>query len=337
MQRMRYRQAVRAALADELAADPTVIVLGEDVAAAGGAFKATEGLLEEFGPDRVIDTPIAELGFLGAGVGAAMTGLRPVVEMMFIEFVGVALDQLVTEAATMRYLSRGDYGVPLVVRGSVGAGQGFGCQHSQVLDHWFRGAPGLKVCMPATPQDAYGLLRSAVRDPDPVVVLEPRILYGERGPVVTGPEGLVPLGRARVVRAGADVTVVAAGAMVRVAEAAAAAAGFDAEVLDLRSLQPWDRTAVLESVIRTGALVTVEESPAASGWGAPVVADVVTELHGQLHAPPLRLTTPDAPVPFAEGLEARFLPSPAYVAEQVARLLADRRAPRPWWQQEVAV
>ena len=180
MAKIRMRQAVLKALDDALTDDPTVIIMGEDIAAAGGPFKVTEGLLEKHGPDRVIDTPISEMGFMGAAVGAAVCGMKPVVEMMFVEFIGVALDQLTTQAATMRYLSRGRLTVPLVVRASAGAGQGFGCQHSQMLDHWFRGTPGLKVCVPSGSRTAYGLLRSAIEDPDPVVVLEPRVLYGER-------------------------------------------------------------------------------------------------------------------------------------------------------------
>ena len=177
---MRMRQAVLKALDDAFTDDPTVIMMGEDIAAAGGPFKVTEGLLERHGPHRVIDTPISEMAFMGAAVGAAVCGMKPVVEMMFIEFIGVALDQLTTQAATMRYLSRGRLTTPLVVRASAGAGQGFGCQHSQMLDHWFRGTPGLKVCVASGSRSVYGLLRSAIEDPDPVVVLEPRVLYGER-------------------------------------------------------------------------------------------------------------------------------------------------------------
>src|SRR5262245_11305671 len=219
--RLRVRQAVLQALHDELESDPDVIVMGEDIAAAGGAFKCTEGLVDTFGPRRVIDTPISEMGFLGAAVGAAATGLKPVVEMMFIEFIGVALDQLTTEATRLRYLSRGQVTVPLVVRASAGAGLGFGCQHSQMLDYWFRGVGGLKLCVVSNAQNAYGLLRAAVRDPDPVLVLEPRVLYGERQELVLGTDGIVPLGEARLVAPGDDVTVVTAGAMVGVAEEAA--------------------------------------------------------------------------------------------------------------------
>jgi acetoin:2,6-dichlorophenolindophenol oxidoreductase subunit beta len=209
MPKMRMRQAIARAIADEMADDPRVVLLGEDVAAAGGVFKTSEGLLDRFGPDRVKDTPIAEMGFLGAAVGAATAGLRPVVEIMFAEFLGVALDQLVTEAANLRYLSRGEYTVPLVVRASAGPGLGFGAQHSQTLESWLIGTPGLKVVSPSGADSAYGLLRAAIRDDDPVVFLEPRVLYGQREDVDTEREELPELGRARVARPGRDVTVVA--------------------------------------------------------------------------------------------------------------------------------
>ena len=208
MTTLRMRQAVIAALADELETDPRVVLLGEDIGAAGGAFKATEGLFDRFGPTRVRDTPISEMGFLGAAVGAAATGLRPVVEMMFIEFIGVALDQLTTEAASMRYLTRGAVTVPLTVRAAAGPGLGFGCQHSQMLEHWFRGTPGLSVVVPSGSQTAYGLLRSAIRSENPVVVLEPKALYGDREDVITGDEGIIEIGKARTVRGGSDVTIV---------------------------------------------------------------------------------------------------------------------------------
>ena len=223
--RVLVRRAVLQALHDELESDPDVIVMGEDIAVAGGPFKCTEGLLDTFGPKRVIDTPISEMGFLGAAVGAAATGLKPVVEMMFIEFIGVALDQLTTEATRLRYLSRGQVTVPLVVRASAGAGLGFGCQHSQMLDYWFRGVGGLKVCVVSNAQNAYGLLRAAIRDPDPVVVLEPRVLYGERQELIAGEEGIVALGEARVVSPGDDVTIVTAGTMVGVARGSGHADG----------------------------------------------------------------------------------------------------------------
>jgi acetoin:2,6-dichlorophenolindophenol oxidoreductase subunit beta len=332
---MLVRRAVLQALHDELESDPDVIVMGEDIAAAGGAFKCTEGLLETFGPRRVIDTPISEMGFLGAAVGAAATGLKPVVEMMFIEFIGVALDQLTTEATRLRYLSRGDVTVPLVVRASAGAGLGFGCQHSQMLDYWFRGVGGLKVCVVSNAQNAYGLLRAAIRDPDPVVVLEPRVLYGERQQLVVGEAGIVPLGQCRVAAPGDDVTVVAAGAMVRVAEEAASLlTGTSCEVIDLQTLVPWDKQTIVDSVARTGRLVVVEEGPWTGGWSNDVAAYVSGELFGSLRTPVLRITCPDVPVPHSAELERRYLPSAEYVAEQTTRLIETGRQPSPWWARE---
>ena len=337
MTKMRMRQAVIQALADELEADPAVILLGEDIGAAGGAFKATDGLLARFGPTRVRDTPISEMGFLGAAVGAAATGLRPVVEIMFIEFIGVALDQLTTQAASFRYLSRGAFQVPLTVRAAAGAGLGFGCQHSQLLEPWFRGSPGISVVVPSGAQTAYGLLRSAIRSDNPVVVLEHKALYGEREEVTTGPDGIVELGRARVTRSGGDVTVVALGRTVRTAlaaaQTAAAAGSWDAEVIDLLSAAPWDHRTVLESAARTSRLVVVEEGPATGGWG-PEICDTVTgELWGQLTAPPVRVTCPDAPIPYAEGLERRFLPDEEYVMDQITKLMETGRRPAAWWQE----
>jgi pyruvate dehydrogenase E1 component beta subunit len=289
--------------------------------------------VDKHGPDRVIDTPISEMGFLGAAVGAAVCGLKPVVEMMFVEFTGVALDQLTTEAATMRYLSRGRLTVPMVMRASAGAGQGFGCQHSQMLDHWFRGTPGLKVCVPSGSRTAYGLLRSAIEDPDPVVVLEPRALYGEREEFEVDRSYRLPLGIAETVRKGKDVTVVTAGAMVKVATEAAGKANASVEIVDLLTLWPWDRAAVAESVERTGRLVTIEEAPAGTGWGADVVASILETAFGSLKAAPHRITLPDAPVPYAGGLEARYLPGPEYVATQIDALVSQGRPPLPWWKE----
>jgi acetoin:2,6-dichlorophenolindophenol oxidoreductase subunit beta len=325
------RQAVLRALDDALTEDPSVIVMGEDIAAAGGPFKVTEGLLAVHGPDRVIDTPISEMAFLGAAVGAAVCGMKPVVEMMFIEFIGVALDQLTTQAATMRFLSRGRLTTPLVVRASAGAGQGFGCQHSQMLDHWFRGTPGLKVCVTSNARTTYGLLRSAIEDPDPVVVLEPRVLYAEREEYEFDKNYRIPLGRAEIARPGTDATIVTCGAMLRVALEAADNSTANIEVIDLLTLWPWDRQTVLESVSRTGRLITVEEAPAGTGWGADIVSHVAVEAFGALKAPPHRITLPDAPVPYNGALEARYLPNAAYVQEQAEALIATNRTPAAWW------
>lgn len=331
---MRMNQAIGEALAHEMRADPSVVIFGEDVAAAGGVFKATEGLLEEFGPMRVRDTPISETAILGAAVGAAMAGMRPVAEIMFAEFFGVALDQIVTQAAKMCYLSAGKFSVPLVVRASVGAGLGFGAQHSQTLETWFLNAPGLKVASPSGPQSAYRLLRAAIRDPNPVVVLEPRALYGVREDF--DPSAVVPdrLGLARRVREGDAVTVLALGQMVRVAAGAAelVADRWPVDLLDLETLLPWDRAAVLESVKRTGRLIVVEENPYTGGWGADIVAHVVEKAWPSLVAPPIRVTCPDAPVPFAAGLERRYLPSQDVIARQIEALCAEGRALAPWWE-----
>lgn len=325
------RQAVLRALDDAMAEDPSVIVMGEDIAAAGGPFKVTEGLLSVHGPDRVIDTPISEMAFLGAAVGAAVCGLKPVVEMMFIEFIGVALDELTTQAATMRFLSRGKLTVPMVVRASAGAGQGFGCQHSQMLDHWFRGTPGLKVCVTSNARTTYGLLRSAIDDPDPVVVLEPRVLYAEREEYEFDKSYRIPLGTAEIVRSGKDATVVTCGAMVRVVKEAAEKTKASIEIIDLLTLWPWDRKTVIDSVQRTGRLVTVEEATMGSGWGGEVAATVSTECFGKLKAPPHRITLPDAPVPYSGALEARYLPNADYVTQQVDALVSTNAPPAPWW------
>ena len=331
MAKIWIRQAVLRALDDAMKDDPTVMLMGEDIAAAGGPFKVTDGLLALHGPDRVIDTPISEMAFMGAAVGAAVCGMKPVVEMMFIEFIGVALDQLTTQAATMRYLSRGRLTVPLVVRASAGAGQGFGCQHSQMLDHWFRGTPGLKICVTSNARTTYGLLRSAIEDPDPVVVLEPRVLYAEREEYEFDPSYRIPLGQAEIARPGTDVTLLTCGAMRRVALEAAETSRANIEVIDLLTLWPWDRETVCKSVARTGRLVTLEEAPAGSGWGGDVVAHVGTELFGKLRAPPHRITLPEAPVPYNGALEARYLPSADYVRQQVEALVAADMAPQPWW------
>ncbi len=326
-------QAIARAIADEMDQDPSVVVFGEDVAVAEGPFKTSEGLLARFGPGRVRDTPISETGFLGAAVGAAMTGLRPVVEIMFVEFMGVAFDQVVTEAALMHYLSAGRFQVPIVVRASVGSGLGFGCQHSQTLERWMLGTPGLKLAVVSGARTAYGITRAAVRDHNPVVVLEPRSLYGEREEVEPGEHSIIELGTAATLRRGDDVTVVAIGQTVRVALAAADEASWSADVIDLQSLMPWDKRTVVDSVRRTGHLVTVEENQFTGGWGTEVAAGVIGEAFHDLRAPVVRVTAPDVPVPFGQELERRFLPSAPYVVDQVDALLATREAPAPWWRE----
>lgn len=330
---MRTRQAVIAALSDEMELDSSVFLMGEDIGLGGGPFKATEGLFEKFGPTRVIDTPISEMAFLGAGVGAAAMGMRPVVEMMFIEFIGVALDQLTTQAAFFRYLSRGAYQVPLTIRASAGAGLGFGCQHSQLLDQWFRGNSGISVVVPSSPQSMYGLLRSAIRTNDPVVVLEHKALYGERGDVITGEAGIIPIGKAAVLKEGSDVTIVSIGRSVLTSIAAAEAqSSWSAEIIDLQTLVPWDFETVVKSVKKTGRLVVIEEGSLSGGWGSEVCTKVVSHLWGQMSTPPLRITSPDAPIPYAQNLEERYLPSVDYIGSQIQELITTGKCPAPWWE-----
>jgi pyruvate dehydrogenase E1 component beta subunit len=331
---IRMNQAISAAIADEMRADPTVMLWGEDVGESGGVFKATVGLFDEFGADRVRDTPISEMAFLGAAVGAAATGLRPVVEIMFAEFLGVALDQLATEAAMFRYLSAGEYPAGITVRATGGAGLGFGAQHSQMLERWLVGTPGVKVVVPSSARTAYGLLRSAIRDDDPVLVIEPRQLYNSRSDFEPGDDAALPLGRAEKIADGTDVTVVALGSTVITARAASATSNWSVDAIDLLTIAPWDRTAVLESVARTGRLVVVEEGPEQGGWGADIAATVASEGFDQLKGPIVRLTTPNVPIPFADSLEERYLPRSDDVVDAIDELVSHARRATPWWERE---
>jgi Pyruvate/2-oxoglutarate dehydrogenase complex, dehydrogenase (E1) component, eukaryotic type, beta subunit len=334
--RLRMNQAIAQALHDEMAADDRVVVFGEDVAGAGGVFKTSVGLRDAFGPERVRDTPISEMAIAGAAVGAAIAGLRPVVEIMFVEFYGVALDQVVTQAAKLHYLTGGAVTVPAVFRGSCGSGRGFGATHSQTLETWFLACPGLTVVEASSPATAYGLLRAAIRSDNPVVFLEPKALYADRGDVVLGEAGVLPLGVAGVPRAGTDITVVTLGQMVRRCLAAAALLEpeIDCEVIDLRTLRPWDRTTVLASVARTGRLAVVEENPWTGGWGTEIAAAASSALFGQLQAPVIRICCPDVPIPHTRDLEARYLPSPEYIAAQIRHLVTTGTVPRHWWEDD---
>jgi pyruvate/2-oxoglutarate/acetoin dehydrogenase E1 component len=314
-----YREAVRDALAEELERDERVVLLGEDISL-GGVFNATPDLQSRFGPDRVIDTPISELAFTGAAFGAAVKGLRPVVEIMFGDFLGLVVDTLVNQASKYWYLTNEQASVPLVVRSAVGAGARLGACHSQIPTSLFMGEPGLTLVAPATPADAKGLLKSAVRDENPVVVFEHKLLYSRKGEVLDGDEALVPLGVAAVRRSGSDVTIVAALRTVEIALEAAetlAAEGAEAEVVDLRTLRPLDTSTVAESVARTGRLVVVEEGPPTGGYGGEVIASAV-ELVGPLAA--RRVAMPDLPIPFSGPLEDAVLPSAAAVAAAVRSL-----------------
>lgn len=321
MAEMTYRDAVARGIAQEMERDPSVIFLGEDVAAAGGAFKATVGLVERFGSSRVRDTPIAEQAIIGAAMGAAMTGLRPVAEIMFSDFFAVCWDMVATQIAKTRYMTNGQVSLPLVIRSGNGGGSRFGAQHSQSVENWAMAIPGLKVVAPSTPADVVGLLAASIRDPDPVLFFEQKSLYPTKGDVPDG-ELLDELGKAKVVREGGDATIVALAAMVPRALAAAAqlaAEGIEATVIDLRSLVPLDVTAVAGSVAATGHLFTVEENPRLCGWGAELASVVADECFYDLDGPIVRVTTPHIPLPAAAELEDLALPSPERIAETVRR------------------
>jgi Pyruvate/2-oxoglutarate dehydrogenase complex, dehydrogenase (E1) component, eukaryotic type, beta subunit len=316
-----YREAVSRGIAQEMERDPTVYFIGEDVAAAGGVFKTTEGLLERFGPRRVRDTPISEQAIIGAAMGAAMTGLRPIAEIMFSDFFAVCWDMIANQIAKTRYMTNGQVALPLVIRTANGGGVRFGAQHSQSVENWAMAIPGLKVVVPSTPADMIGLFAAAVRDPDPVIVVEPKVLYATKGEVPDG-EIVDELGTARVLRAGDDVTICALGAMVPKALAAADRLGGDGvsvEVIDVRSLVPLDVPTIVDSVSRTSRLVTVEENPRLCGWGAEVSSIVVEEAFFALDGPIVRVTTPHLPLPSADVLEDAAIPSVDRIVEGVRR------------------
>jgi pyruvate dehydrogenase E1 component beta subunit len=305
--------------------DPAVYFIGEDVAAAGGVFKTTVGLLERFGPRRVRDTPISEQAIVGAIMGAAMNGLRPVAEIMFSDFFAVCWDIIANQIAKARYMTDGQVTLPLVIRTANGGGARFGAQHSQSVEAWAMAIPGLKVVVPSTPVDVIGLLAAAIRDPDPVIVVEPKALYATKSEVPDG-EVVDALGVARVVREGADLTVCALGGMVpralEAAERLADEGAGDIEVLDVRSLVPLDTSRILASVSKTSRLMTVEENPRLCGWGAEVVSIVGEEAFFDLDAPPLRITTPHIPLPAADSLEDLAMPSVDTIARGMRRALA---------------
>jgi acetoin:2,6-dichlorophenolindophenol oxidoreductase subunit beta len=317
-----YREAVAAGIAQEMERDERVVLLGEDVGGAGGVFKATVGLLERFGPRRVRDTPISEQAIVGAAMGAAMTGLRPIAEIMFSDFLAVCWDMIANEIAKARYMSAGQVSLPLVIRTANGSGARFGAQHSQAVESWAMAVPGLKVVAPSTPADVKGLLAAAIRDPDPVIFFEHKGLYATRGEVPDG-EVVDRLGTARVLRQGDDLTLVALAAMVpralRAAERLQEEDGISAGVVDLRSLVPLDVPTVLAEVARTGRLYTVEENPRLCGWGAEVSSIVAEEAFYDLDGPVVRITTPHVPLPAADSLEDATVPSVDRIVETVRR------------------
>jgi pyruvate dehydrogenase E1 component beta subunit len=315
-----YRDALNRALREEMARDDRVFLLGEEVGEYDGAYKVSKGLLDEFGEWRVRDTPIAENGFAGLGIGAAMTGLRPIVEFMTWNFALLAYDAIVNSAAKMYHMSGGQYNVPIVFRGPGGSALQLAAQHSQVPDPWYANIPGLKVCSPATPADALGLLKSAIRDDDPVVFIEGELLYNVKGEVPDG-EHLVPIGVADVKRQGADVTIVTHGKMVHVAlqaaERLAKELEVEAEVVDLRSLRPLDTASVIQSVRKTNWAVVLEEGWPISGIGAQVVDDIQREAFDSLDAPVARVSGLDVPMHYARSLEKLIVPGPEPVVEAV--------------------
>jgi len=320
---MTYAQALNDALKIEMQRDPNIYVAGEDVGVYGGIFGVTAGLLDQFGSKRVRDTPITESAIIGTAVGAASCGLRPVIELMFVDFIGVSMDQLFNQAAKMKYMFGGKAKIPMVLRTTCGAGIGAAAQHSQCLEAWFMHVPGLKVVMPSTPADAKGLLISAIRDDNPVVFLEHKILYALEGEVPAG-EYTIPLGKADIKREGKDVTIVATAQAVHTALSAAeklARDGISVEVLDPRTLSPLDEDAILESVRKTHRLVIVHEAVKFAGPGAEIAALVAEKAFDRLDAPILRIAAPFTPVPFSSALEKEYIPSEEKVIRAIKKVM----------------
>lgn len=323
MAQLSYREAVAAAIAQEMRLDPNIVFLGEDIAAAGGVFKTTVGLVEEFGPLRVRDTPISEQAILGAAMGAAMTGLRPIAEIMFSDFFAVCWDIVVNQIAKQRYMTNGQCDVPLVIRCANGGGARFGAQHSQSVENWAMAIPGLKVVAPSNAADVKGLLAASIRDPDPVLFFEQKSLYGNKCEVPEG-EHVTPLGEANIARVGSDVTIVALAAMVpkalKAADILQEKHGVSAEVIDLRSLVPLDTQTIFKSVSKTARLVTVEENPRLCGWGAEISSIVSEELFWKLDAPITRITTPHIPLASVDILEDIMIPSVDRIVDVVSQI-----------------
>jgi pyruvate/2-oxoglutarate/acetoin dehydrogenase E1 component len=322
-QNLSVKQAVLSAMFEEMEADPNVILLGEDIGAAGGVFKQTVGLFERFGAARIIDTPISESAIFGLAVGAAMTGSRPIVEIMFGDFITLVMDQLVNQAAKVHYMSAGGYAVPLVLKTGIGVGGNLGAQHSQSLHAWLAHIPGLKVVMPATAADAKGLMKAAIRDNNPVIFAEDRMSYNILGPVPAG-EHLVPLGKADIKRQGGDLTIVAISRMVHTALAAAetlAGRNIDAEVVDLRCLAPLDMETVLASVKKTGRALVLDGAHLSFGITGEIAASIAETAFDYLDAPVMRLAAPDHPVPYSPALEQSSVPGAEQVIAKVDAML----------------
>lgn len=324
MAELRFAQAINRALSESMTEDETVMLMGEDIAEAGGPFGVTRGLLAKFGADRVRDTPISEMAMSNAAVGAALTGVKPVLEIMFMDFMTFAMDALVNQAAKARFMFGGQSSVPMVVRTPHGGGISAGPQHSQCLEVWFAHVPGLKVVCPSNSADAYGLLKSAIADPDPVVFVENKALYALKGDVPDEPFSL-PIGQASIVRQGQDATVVTYGGMVSRALQAAetlAKEGVSIEVIDLRSIQPWDEATVLASLSKTHRLLIAHEAVEAFGVGAEIAARMADVGFDELDAPIMRVAAPFVPVPFAPGLEKQYQPNADKIVKSVRQLMS---------------
>jgi pyruvate/2-oxoglutarate/acetoin dehydrogenase E1 component len=320
---MTYREALNVALREEMTRDPRVFVIGEEVGLYEGAYKVTQGLLKDFGPKRVVDTPIAESGFTGVGIGAAMTGLRPVVEMMTFNFALLALDQIVNSAAKLHYMSGGQFNVPIVIRGPGGPAHQLAAQHSQSMEVYFYHVPGLKVVRPSTPADAKGLLKSAIRDENPVIFIESETLYNVKGEVPDDPDFVIPLGQAIVRREGSDVTVIAyMGMMYRAMEAAEELSkeGISVEIVDPRTLQPMDAGTIIGSVRKTHRAVVVEAGAGFAGMGSEIAAFVTEQAFDDLDAPVERVTGASAPMPYAKNLEKAKTPTKDKIMDAVRRV-----------------
>jgi len=318
-----YAEALNEALREEMERDDRVIVFGEDVGVFGGVYKVTKGLLEKFGPERVRDTPISEAAIVGAAIGAALAGLKPVAEIMYMDFITIAMDQLVTHAAKIRFMSGGQVSLSMVVRTQYSLGRVHGCQHSQFLASWFLNVPGLKVVLPGTPKDAKGLLKSAIRGEDPVLFVEAGVLYSWKGPVPEE-EYLIPIGQAEIKRKGSDLTIVAFSRTVREALAAAdrlAVEGIDAEVVDLMTLNPLDVKTLVGSVKKTNRLLVADDSTKTGGISAEIISRIVEEAFDYLDAPPVRVSSPDLPVPFAQPLENQYLVSADKICKVARRMV----------------
>jgi pyruvate/2-oxoglutarate/acetoin dehydrogenase E1 component len=324
MREITFREAIREALIEEMENDHSVFLMGENIAIRGGVYEVTKGLLDKFGEDRIIDMPISESGFVGAAVGAALLGTRPVVDLMFADFLPLAMDHIVNHAAKMRYMYGGKAKVPMVIRAFFGAGTSLGCSHSQSLEAWVVHCPGLKVIMPSTPADAKGLLKSAIRDDDPVIFFEHRLLYAIKGEIPDG-EHIIPFGQADLKREGRDVTVVATARMVhRALEAAVELSkeGIEIEVLDPRSLVPLDYETLVASVKKTSRLLIVHEACKTGGIGGEIAAIAAKEAFGYLDAPIERIGAPDIPVPFSPPLENYYIPKKEDIVTTVRRMLS---------------